>query len=148
MTSIRFVRLWFALVAIVLVGGCSGYKFAERETYPVSGSASYRGEPIAGGTVTLHPVSPVDDGKPFVIPKAVVKPDGSFSFTTYRSNDGAPLGDYMVAFSWKGILEDVNADDAEEMDEQLPEEYLDPKTSGVRVTIAKGDNTLPKFELN
>ena len=135
--------------ALLLNVGCSGPGgVAPRPTNPTSGSVTYQGEPLVDGTVTLHPMSPPEDGQPLVTPRGTVGEDGTFRLTTYSINDGAPAGDYRVAFRWQGSLEGISEDEEAELPELLPEQYLNPETSGFTVTITKGENKPPPFELN
>ncbi|MSU77843.1 MAG: metallophosphoesterase [Gemmataceae bacterium] len=76
----------------------SGVATAKRlKTYPVNGQAFFEGVPMVGATITF-----TSDKGPAKGANAIgkVEADGSFLLTTYKAFDGAPAGEYQVAFSW------------------------------------------------
>jgi len=113
----------------------------------------------AEGTVTLND-KPLVDAHVWLLPKAknhqdavlVVRPqgrtgsDGKFKLTTYLQDDGAPEGEYDAI-----VLHGANdPDDGDEEPQAptkkiaVPMKYKDAKTSGLLVTIKKGEtNALP-----
>jgi hypothetical protein len=56
---------------------------------PVSGKVHYNGRPLEFGSVTFQPAS----GQPA---QGDIQPDGSFTLSTYRPNDGAVVGLHKV----------------------------------------------------
>ncbi len=81
-----------------------------------------------------------------MLPHAVTEADGSFQLSTYRSNDGAPEGEYSVtivwpAYEWKGD------EDAEGAD-RLQGRYGNVKEPFTKIVVAKGGNSLPEFNLS
>ncbi len=73
------------LVALSALSGCGG----SVATNTVSGKATYRGEPLAGGSVTFHP----DKGQPTI---AAIDSTGSYTVEL-------PLGEYRVAVYAAGV---------------------------------------------
>jgi hypothetical protein len=53
------------------------------------------GKPLAGGIVILHPLEDVELGD--AKPRALVDADGWFKVYTFRTDDGAPAGQYAVS---------------------------------------------------
>jgi hypothetical protein len=103
------------------------------------------GQPTPGAMVVFHPVGKEAANAPR--PSAQVGPDGSFSLSTFRPNDGAPEGDYNVAIVW--LVADAKPNPTtEEMPNRLPPRYSDPRTSNLHAKIGKGNNELPAFELS
>ena len=75
--------------------------------------------------------------------------DGSFSPTTYASDDGAPAGDYAVTVAWVREQDNQNAPLEEQRPPQnlVPERYSKTETSGLTVQIKPGPNELAPFHL-
>lgn len=57
---------------------------------PVKGKVSYQGKPLTSGTVMLVP-----DGDGFGA-TGQIQPDGTFTLTSFKQNDGAAPGNYKV----------------------------------------------------
>jgi hypothetical protein len=107
--------LFFVFVAAAAAAGCTGKSSAEQEL-----DAAFKSNPefkrlaVAkySGHVTIDGQEPGAETNMFVIlldPEkfkdrqtphydARVAPDGSFSFTTYLKDDGAPVGKHIVCF--------------------------------------------------
>jgi len=81
----------FFLVALSLVLGCSSGGSSFPKTYPASGTVTVNGKPVNGATVNFFPV----DGKGSSV--GTTDASGKYTLTTYRSNDGAPPGQYKVS---------------------------------------------------
>jgi len=110
--------------------------------YPVTGKIQYQGKPINGAFVTLEPKAAVE-GVPG--PRATVQPDGTFAVSTFNGGDGAPEGEYTLTVQWyKPVVRDhelVGGPNA------LPAKYASPKTSGLLVSVAAGENQLKPIVL-
>ncbi|MCA9072950.1 MAG: carboxypeptidase regulatory-like domain-containing protein, partial [Planctomycetaceae bacterium] len=122
---------------------CSGPEHDGPSAQPAHGTLTVNGDPAVGANVTLHPA----DGQNFDTrgsrPTGRVLDDGSFLLSTYETNDGAPVGDYVVTVFWA-----KNPDAIEPSPDRLQNRYVNPKTSKIRVRIDEGENTLPPIELN
>jgi hypothetical protein len=69
-----------------------------KSVVPVHGTIFAGGKPAAGAVVCFHPRS--DAGSRAWRSFGAVKPDGTFSLTTYVASDGAPEDDYVVTIYW------------------------------------------------
>lgn len=101
-------------------------------THPARGQAHYKGTPIPGAVVVLHPLNAKSKAKRA---DGVVHADGTFALTTYKAGDGAVEGEYAVTATWRRSVggKTVNL---------LPDRYASPATSGLRTTIRPGENRL------
>jgi hypothetical protein len=117
---------------LLLLTGC-GETWVE--VFPVTGSIKIDGKNPEGARLTLNPVNP--SGENIVIPTAGVKADGSFTVTSYQSDDGAPPGEYVVTIRWNQYDEKIGGAGPN----VLPELYADPKTSPIKVTVNAGGPT-------
>ncbi|HEY7426857.1 MAG TPA: hypothetical protein VH682_21655 [Gemmataceae bacterium] len=143
--SLIVFRLLALLLLCSLVTSCGKSRF--KPLYPVKGRVLVNGEPTADIDVRFHSLDDPDDQ--LVSPSGTTDKDGEFTLSTYNANDGVPAGSYAVTMIWlpkdkrgrpqMGKLAKIN---------KLPMSYSDPKTSGFKVEITKGDNTLPPFELH
>ena len=79
---------WF-LFFIAATSGCSA-----GNTYPVRGRVLLDELPVANAAVTFMPVD--GKGRPAT---GFTDSDGVFRLTTYKQDDGAPRGDYIVVVS-------------------------------------------------
>ncbi len=140
-----------SLVMLSTVGvGCGGSdKKPERAVVPVAGRVLLDGEPIQDADVVLHPAQAVDDGLPVYMPRGRTGADGTFRLSTYRTGDGAPPGEYLVALSWGGPLAGLSEDEQDALPERLSRKYLLPGTSGIKVAVESTESgvTLQDFEL-
>lgn len=81
----------FLLLALAVVVGCSSETASPVKTYPASGKVTLNGRPLEGATVNFIPA----DGKGSSV--GTTDKDGMYKLTTYRSDDGAPAGQYKVS---------------------------------------------------
>jgi hypothetical protein len=125
----------------VLSVGC-GKSENRIPVHPVTGAIQFRGQPAAGAFVSLHPKSAVA-GVPN--PRATVAKDGSFVFTTYDGNDGAPEGDYVLTVQWYRPVRQGN--DLVGGPNVLPAKYASVRTSDVQIKVAAGENRLKPIHL-
>lgn len=102
----RFVLL--AVIQMFALGGCWGGNTYEPETpptAPVTGTVTLDGKPTPGILVLLFPAdNPPDVVDPNVLSlsRGGTDANGKFEITTFKSGDGAPVGEYLVAFYWAG----------------------------------------------
>jgi hypothetical protein len=109
----------------------------------VRGAIQFRGQPINGAFVTLHPQSNASVDVPH--PRASVAADGSFALTTYDGDDGAPAGEYVLTVQWYRPVKQGN--DWVGGPNVLPKKYASPHTSDVRITVATGENRIKPIQL-
>lgn len=131
------VAIGLALGALVL-SGCGGQ--AGPRTYPVTGTVTQDGKPLADAAITFHPVG---QGQP-----AAAKSDAAGRYQT-----SALPGRYRVTIA-KFVSEQQTgaAASSGEYQEEAPEttpapsrnilpaKYADPGTSGIEVEVKAGDN--------
>lgn len=109
--------------------------------FPVHGEVFFKDQPAAGAAVHLHPVGDDERAPAF----AIVKEDGSFEMSTFGTNDGAEPGEYAVTINWR--TEERVDDEIVVSPDRLGERYSKPATSGLKVTVAEGENVIPRYDL-
>jgi hypothetical protein len=143
----RYLQALALLACLAMYSGCGGpHEFGGIVVHPVSGKATYDGEPLVDASVVLHPVAPTGDD--FYLPRGKVQSDGTFQLSTYSQFDGAPEGEYKVVFDWVGSHDGLSEDEIDELEQQLPEEYTSPELTEFKVVIQAGENQLEEFLLN
>lgn len=85
-----------SLVATLI--GCGDASGLPRR-YPVSGTVTYKGQPVAKGTITFSPVDDKGDGRS----ASGVIQDGQYQLTTHDDNDGAIPGKYQVTIAARDV---------------------------------------------
>jgi hypothetical protein len=137
--------LWAApiLLALVPFTGCSGN--SRVQTYPVTGTVLYNGDPLGGVDVAFHPVDPKNDtGYP---PHATTGADGQFVLRTFLKDDGAPAGEFRVAVAFAVEALEEGGDQTKKVGFQVPAKYHRAETSNLMVTIRPESNTLEPIRL-
>jgi hypothetical protein len=117
--------------------------------FPVTGHLSVKGQAPVGAFVVLHPKqgTAVAPNGEVVRPRAVVKPDGSFEFGSYNSNDGAPSGDYSMTVEWRKIVKSPDGTPVLGPN-VVPPKYARPQSSPVAIRIAEKSNELDPIMVN
>lgn len=137
----RIVRIAaFALLAAI-TPGCGGTKWKDPPVIPVmpvSGTVKYGGAIPVGAVVTLVPVGRTEEG---IASQGTVQADGTFKISTYGTEDGAPVGEYVVLVQWYKPLggEDGNIGGPN----VIPRNYSDPAKSPLKATVKEGTNEIP-----
>jgi hypothetical protein len=140
-SSGSFTVVGAALLAVASLG--CGKATPERiATHPAKGTITFKGQPMPGAFVTLHPKSPVEN---VPAPRANVDKDGTFAVTTYNNGDGAPEGDYVLTVQWYKLIK--NGKDVSAGPNVIPPKYTKPQTSDVVIHIAAGENELKPIKL-
>ncbi len=147
---------WAALVCLAIsgCGGGSTYK-PPSEVYPVSGTVTYNGQPVAGATVTFFAAEAQRTAA------GMTNDQGVYRLTTFTSNDGAVVGKQSVTVT-KGNTaqaEPLPDDQSPNYDPlavmrsaptvkpPIPEKYATQTTSELEATVsAEGKNEFD-FEL-
>ena len=84
--------LTLIVVSGYALGGCSSG--ARRPpTYPVTGTVTFQGKPVAGAVITFVPA---DKGE---AASAITDSEGRYALTTWQAGDGARPGEYRVKVS-------------------------------------------------
>lgn len=106
--------------------------------FPVKGKVSVAGEVPEGALIVFYPVTP--GGETELRPSAKVKPDGSFSLTTYDADDGAPSGEYTATIQWNKIIK--SGKDFKAGPDLIPKTYAQRDSSVWKVKVAEAPNEL------
>jgi hypothetical protein len=130
-----------ALLSLALVPLACSSNGAQIPVFPVRGEVFVGGKPADGAVVHLHPRDPLKCPPAY----ATVKPDGSFKTTTYRDDDGAAAGDYVVTVVWRPERKDEN--ETIVGPDRLRDRYSQPGKSALKATVTTGENVLPRFDL-
>lgn len=145
MRQMKAVILCIGLAATSLtVLGCGSVKHPF-ETVPASGVVKYKGQPVAGATVSFIPK---EANKPPA--QAQTDAQGRFRLWTYEPGDGAVIGEYVVTILKVKIDESVKADDEGPTippEYLVPEKYIDRTTSGLTATVTAAGPNKFEFEL-
>jgi hypothetical protein len=131
----------YVLTVCCIVGcGSAGY-------HPVSGKATYKGEPMTGAQLFFHPVG--DKSPTAIRPGAQVKPDGTYEVMSMGQR-GAPVGEYRITVFWSGPKKEGAkkpgfGGGAEEGGGPnfIKPPYSDPDNSPLTAKIQAGSNSIP-----
>jgi len=132
----------FLIAMTGLLAGCG----RSGSSSSVTGSVTYKGKPVTGGTMLLH-------GKDKVFP-ASLGPDGNYICPS------VPAGEYTVTINTEGlkknVVDPVIGGEEQKLFENkdlakarasipayvpIPGKYADAKTSGLTLTVGSGSNT-------
>lgn len=116
---------------------------------PVKGKVLYKGAPIKGAVVTLHPKA--GDELTAQRPSGVTGEDGSFQLST-GNKPGAPAGDYVVTVVWikepeAKAKKAINTEGPPEPEDQLKGRYADRTNSRLSARISGGPQELDPINL-
>lgn len=128
-----------AVAVLASLLGCSGETRPladQKPTFPSQGSVLLDGKVVANAVVILHPLD--DRSDKLVRSYGRTGADGSFTLSTYKPGDGAPVGRYIVT---------VMVADADDESKAVPAHFGSPTTSGLRTEIKEGANVIPAFQL-
>ena len=133
----RRVPWWLLLPAVVMLfsagaAGCSGRRQSADHRAAVSGTVTYQGKPLRGGSITF-----ISETQPEMRVTCMIQPDGSFSVAD------APIGNVLVAVETHSVM---LGGDAEHY-VPIPEHYAHAGRSGVTYQIQSGENRNVTFHL-
>ena len=135
-------RLARACAAALLLATCGGCGQQGLPVAPTSGKVTIDGRDVPQGSVIFIPAK----GRSAT---GTIRPDGTFTLTTYRPNDGALLGLHQVAISGAEVGEDFDPRKLEQSVKWLvPPRYRDPTTSGLSFEVAEGRENFAEFKLS
>jgi hypothetical protein len=123
------------LASLLLISGCGPVM------YPVHGQLVWDdGSPakeLAGGFVGFN--SDAAD----LSARGEIQPDGSFTLSSLRKNDGLPPGRYQILIAPPEPGSTTSeSDEATELGKLLPEKYQSYETSGLEATLEARENRL------
>jgi hypothetical protein len=122
------------LLAIALIlGGCGSN---DKKTAVVRGIVTYNGKAVPNGTISFIPV----EGRSAT---GEIKPDGSYTLTTFRKGDGAIIGQHKVVIV---AMEDMSNRLPEARNPMppsiIPLKYTSLATSDLRADVKDEENTI------
>lgn len=131
-----------SLLAALLLAGCEKAQVFP-PVYPVQGKVALDGKPTPGAFVVFHPKNASDAHSPR--PSAYVDKDGLFRLTTFKSQDGAPPGEYVVTVELRQTVK--NGDEIQLGPNQLPGQYSQPQTSTLLAKVNEAPSNDVPLEL-
>ena len=138
-----FTTIVISAVGIVLTGAVAAKMLRSGPPCPVhrvTGRLLIGKSIPVGAQIRLHPkAGSLPDS---ALPKASVREDGTFEFSTFGRNDGVPAGDYVATMQWFRVRPDGSVGG-----NVLPARYASPAKSPLSVTIKAGANELPPFKI-
>jgi len=136
---IRFAPAAVACLGLALlsVTGCGKAEPVRVSVHPVKGQVILAGKPAAGAVVVFHPKAP----GAFPPPRAQADKDGNFLVTTFKTADGAPLGEYVITVELRSLVEKGGEYIAGP--NQVPAQYSEPRTSKLVASVVEGENQVP-----
>jgi hypothetical protein len=140
------------VVAAAVLAGCGGDPDLPK-LGKVSGTVTYKGQPVTKGLVTFVPASGAG-AQTGQSATGEIQKDGSFTLSTFENNDGAVLGEHIVVVQSR---EDDPALEGQGMPipdargrlkikppkHLVPEKYGTSDKSPLRHTVVEGSNTVP-----
>lgn len=139
---------FFVLIAVgLMLGPGCGKDDGHTKVYPVQGKVVVNGAPAAGARVVFYPVSD-DLKKPGMpVPEGTTDAEGLYHLQSYKSNDGAPIGEFKVTVHWPEPIPPNVDQEMYEPKDRLGGRYIDPQTSQLTAKVEKGGGEIPPFEL-
>jgi hypothetical protein len=138
---------------LAFLAGCQGNPGPEpviEKVAPVSGTLTYRGQPLEHYQVTFLPA----DARRAAV--GVTDATGKFTLGTNKENDGAPPGPNKVAVAFVGppmpdtSVTDMPVDNPALLPKpkiKIPEKYNNPETSGLTQEVPEDGVTDLKIDL-
>ena len=139
-------------VGIVLTG-CSNS--SRPSTYPVTGTVTSQGKPVAGAAITFVPTG--NEGE---AASAITDSNGKYALTTWKAGDGARPGEYRVkvtkqeqqAVDPSKMVKNLSIEEEQKIYVEskkpnppakslIPSKYQDDQTSGLTHTVEKKPTT-------
>ena len=136
-------RLCVLVVASLVAVGCGGGASDKPKCAPVSGTVTYKGQPVEGATVSFW----TDKAPRAATGQTDAK--GNFRLTTIDPNDGAIIGSHTVTVVKAAPANTMTAADMAsgkappEVKDPLPAKFADAKTSPLKFEVKSGSNTAP-----
>lgn len=136
---------------VIMLPACNGTPEGQVPVYPVSGQVQFKGKPLSGALVVLHPTDDAKYGSGVPRPSGRTDEKGQFLLRTFSLDDGAPAGSYRVSISSvperrseNGLFSNPKVALPTDV---LKGRYLDPKKTSLSAEVKEGENTLPPFDL-
>jgi hypothetical protein len=155
----RMMAIALSVAGAVVIQGCSSDDSGLDKRYKVSGKVSYKGEPVAKGTIAFEPSNPPPPKGRFA--SGYIE-NGYYNLTTSIDGDGALPGEYKVVISSttvdmtglakaKGGLVHQGDKDFQKIVKEgkslVPIKYGRSDTSGITKKVEASSNSID-FDLN
>lgn len=131
-----------ALLSLAL-GGCS-HDPNMPKLGRVYGKVTYNGKPVGSGHVVFTPAAG-KGGDTGQTASGDIESNGSYELTTFKSGDGAILGEHVVSVEVReGDMPQPKADSTIQYvlpKSVIPTKYSSPDTSPLRYTVKEGSNS-------
>lgn len=95
--------------------------------------------------VVFHPLTPSAEAPQK--PLAYTDAQGQFALTTYRSNDGAPEGEYAITVELRALRQ-IGEEMVRDGPSLLPPKYARPETTPFRYRVVPGENGVPPLAVD
>lgn len=140
-------------LSVGLLAGCGGGA-GRPPTYPVEGTVTFEGKPLADATVTFRPAG-TDSGQQPANGKTDAS--GRYQLTTFSASDGAMAGSYRVTImKFAAVAAEGAAGDGDDYvpprgplpnpKNQLPKKFANADQSGLTATVeAKAEGNTVDF---
>jgi hypothetical protein len=141
-----------AATGLLVIAGC-GDDTGLGTRYPVTGTVTYKNQPVPSGRINFIPVDPKAQR-----PANGDIQNGRYSLSTATPGDGALPGKYKVTIQSQevdntGVLDTIKKEGgggrqadiaraASKAKNLIPSKYLLPDTSGLEVTVEAKSNTI------
>ncbi len=99
---IRQCLLLSSLLVLTLGCGCNSHSSWQARTVPIVGTIRINGETPVGANIQFLPLGDQFDSRGSC-PFGVIGEDGVFTLTTYKPNDGCPVGEFAVSIFWPTV---------------------------------------------
>ena len=137
----KIVSVLLLLASIVAISGCGDGKL---KTYPVSGTVTYKGEPLADATVSFSPKTTGEGTTGFA--KTDTKGFYQLQTTQGRVNAGTTPGEYYVTIikvesvgTGRMLVDSGVTREEEKTVSKIPEKYSSTE-AGLTATVVKRKN--------
>jgi hypothetical protein len=143
------VSVFFGVILVAVVG-CGNPGGTRPPMGKVTGKVIYDGKPVTTGTITFIPIQGKggDTGQNAI---GDIHSDGSFTLTTFDTDDGAILGQHkaiVIARSApssdidtsKGVIPSMGPGGYKPPKPLVPEIYSDPEKTPLKYTVREGNN--------
>ncbi|WP_166830959.1 hypothetical protein [Thalassoroseus pseudoceratinae] len=123
---------------VMTVTGCGG-SGDQKSTAEVTGTVTFNGQPVTGGTLTFVPQASSDNPTPGKPASGKIQSDGTFTLSTYEEEDGAVIGKHAISYG-APAAESSAATDGHGEAAQSP--YAGLKPNPATVEIESGSNEI------
>ncbi len=137
-------RFGFLMFASILAAGCGGDSSTQPKCAAVTGTVTYKGQPVEGATVSFWAT------KASRAATGQTDAKGTFRLTTFTPNDGAILGSHAVTVTKAAPPAAMNASDmatgkpaATPANDLLPAKYAEATKTPLKFEVKSGTNTAP-----